>query len=510
MSGYITILGGQWITYAVAILSTAYITRALGPEDYVKFVQMQFIVSIFTTVFSLSIPSAVSRYAAEHIAKGEVQRASGVLKTALNITAITGTIASIIMFLSSKQLAKVIMGNSEATVLIELLAISVGPAVAASPLYSYVYARQKFGVLTLMSVLGFTLWRFSLVVALYLGTGLYGLSIAWMAVSIVLSLVIAIPILRMAGRAEIYPFSKLFSYSMPLFVSSCIGFLSQWADSIILPYFGSMNMLCMTNIAMTLVNVSLVLLNSASTVIFTHFVRIDAIDGREALFETGKRISKLLSFCFVPLGFFFGAISDLLVFLYAGSAFAQASFFIKILSPFMTIGAVFSIIWTNEVTVAGKTKLFLLNTIASLVSYFLLGILLVPWLGETGYILSRILCSILAYPYIWIKTKALIPIRFDFRALLISAFFSIVIIIPASLVQNSTSSYLLSSVTSILGLVCYALIITKTGLLKKDEIRLILRLVFNNIRFYKSSIKQSNQSFVQSINSSNRSEKTVV
>jgi O-antigen/teichoic acid export membrane protein len=266
----------------------------------------------------------------------------------------------------------------------------------------------------------------------------------------------------------------------------------------------------MVNIAGSLTNISLVLINTASTVLFTYFVRIDAIEGRQALVEAGQRISRLLSYCFVPLGFFIGAISYPLVLIYAGSAFTQAALLLKILAPLTATGAILFTIWTDEVTATGKTRLLLLNSIVTLASYLILGILLIPWLGEVGYIFARILCGIVAFPYVWIKTKAIIPMRVDFRALILSALISIVIILPASLVNNSTSSYLLSSVTSTLGLVCYVLIITKIGLLKKDEIRLILKLVFNNIRFYKSSEKQSSQSFVQSINLSNRSEKTVV
>jgi O-antigen/teichoic acid export membrane protein len=263
-------------------------------------------------------------------------------------------------------------------------------------------------------------------------------------------------------------------------------------------------MLSMVNIAGTMTNLALVLINSASTVLFTHFVRIDAIDGREALIEAGQRISRLLFYCFVPLGFFVGAVSDLLVFLYAGSAFAQAASLLRILSPFMTTSAVFFIIWINEVTAIGKTRLLLLNTAFTLVIYSFLGILLIPWLGEIGYLLTKILCNIIAFPYVWTKTKALIPVRVDFRASILSTLVSMVIIVPASLVKHLTLSYLLPSIVSILGLACYAFIVTKTGLLRKNEIRLILRMIANNLRF-QSSEKQNIQTFAQSTNLGSRS-----
>jgi O-antigen/teichoic acid export membrane protein len=500
MSGYIAILGGQWATYAVAMLTTAYITRVLGPNDYAKFIQMQFVYGIFNTVFNLAISSAVSKYAAEHAAKGELSRASGVLRAGLKITLIMGFLASITMLLFSNQLAGIIIGDISTTECIILLSIATGLTVAISPLTSYVYALQKFREYSLISILSFAFWRTSLVVALLLGTGLYGLSFAWMVDSIILSLVIAIPILRMAGRAETYPVTQLFSYSMPLAVSTYLGFLSQWIDSLLLPYVGSMRMLSMVNIAGTMTNLTLVLINSASTVLFTHFVMVDAIDGREALLEAGQRISRLLFYCFVPLGFFVGAVSDLLVFLYAGSAFSQAASLLRILSPFMTTSAVFFIIWTNEVTAVGKTRLLLLNTIVTLASYSILGILLVPWLGEVGYLLSKILCNIVAFPYAWIKTKAIVPVRVDFRALLLSILFSTVIIIPSTIIEASASSYLLTSASSILGFACYALIINKTGLIRKEEAKLILKIIARSLRFQVRNKKLNNKNFSKSSN----------
>ncbi|MGQ9514518.1 MAG: oligosaccharide flippase family protein [Thermoproteota archaeon] len=483
MSGFITILVGQWITYVVAMLSTAYITRALGPVDYAKFIQMQFIVSIFVTIFNLSIPSAVSRYVAEHAAKGEMYRASGALKTGLKITIVTGMVASITMILLSDQLARAIVGDAQAAELVKLLAVSAGLSVAISPLASYIYALQKFREWTLISVLSFAFWRGGLVVALLLGTGLFGLSFAWAVISVVSSLVLAISILPKAGRAEAYPLSQLFSYSIPLIASTLLGFTSQWIDSLLIPYVGSMSMLSIVNIAGSLTNISLVLINTASTVLFTHFVRVDAIDGMEATIEAGQRISRLLSYCFVPLGFLVGATSDLLVLLYAGEAFTQAAFLLKVLAPFMTTGAILLTIWSNEVTATGKTRLLLLNTIMTLVSYPVLGILLVPKLGEVGYLLTRIVCGIIAFPYVWMKTKVLIPVRFDFRALLISALVSAVIIVPATLVETLTLNYLLTSITSVLGFVCYTFIIINFGLLTREEARLILILIVQSIKF---------------------------
>ncbi|MEM2960615.1 MAG: oligosaccharide flippase family protein, partial [Candidatus Bathyarchaeia archaeon] len=460
-----------------------YITRALGPDEYAKFVQMQFLFSTFITVFSLSIPSAVSRYSAEHAAKGEMQRASGVLKTGFKTTIVMGMVASAAMFLFSDQLAGTVIGGSESAGLVKLLAVSAGLSVAISPLSSYIYALQKFREYTLISVVNFAFWRASLVTALILGTGLYGLGFAWMVMSIASSIFLTISILRMAGKAESYPLAKLFSYSMPLVASTYIGFFSQWIDSLLLPYVGSMRMLSMANIAGTLANITLVLINSASTILFTHFVRVDTVDGRDSMLETGQRISRLLSYVFVPLGFFVGAISDLLVLLYAGGDFMQAALFLRVLSPFMTTGAVFSIIWTNEVTAAGKTRILLLNTIVTLASYSILGIFLVPWLGEVGYLLTRILCSIVAFPYVWIKTKAIISVKFDFVSLLLSILISMVIIVPATLFTIITSNYLLTLIISILGVAFYALILISFGLITKDEIRVILRLFIQSLKF---------------------------
>lgn len=484
MGGFISIVGGRWVTYAVAMVTTAYITRILGPDNYAKYVQMLFIFGVFYTVFNLSIPSAVSRYVAEHASKGEMSRASGVLKTGLKTTIVAGIVASTIMILFSNQLATIVIGDSEAANLVKLLAISTGLTVVISPLISYVYGLQKFREYTLISIVSDSFWRGSLLVALLLGTGLYGLSFAWMVVSAVSSLALAILILRIAGKAEKYPLSQLFSYSMPLVASVYLGFLSQWMDSLLLPYFGTMRMLGLTNVAMTLVNTSLVMINSASTVLFTHFIRIDAISGREALIEAGEGISRLLSYCFIPFGFLVGATSDLLVLIYAGEGFSQAALLLKFLSPFVTASTVLFVIWANEVTATGNTRLLLLNTIIALASYFPLVIILIPWLGEAGYVLVRVLNSIIVFPYIWRKTKAKFPIRFDFRALFLSALVSMAIVLPTALVEITTSNHLLTLVTSVLGVGLYIFIVIKSGLLRKDEISLILRLIthyFNEI-----------------------------
>jgi len=405
------------------------------------------------------------------------------LMAGLKVTIMSGIIQAIIILMFSQQLANIIIRDNDAARIVELLAVTACLTVVTSPLSAYVCGLQKFRTTTLISVLGFILLRASFVVALFLGTGLYGLSFAWMVTSIISSLGIAILVLRMAGKGEAYPISQLLAYSMPLFMSTLLGFLWQWIDSPLLPYIGDMNLLVMTNIAMTLTNISLVLINSASTILFTHFVRVDATDGREVLFEAGRNISRLLSYCFIPLGFFVGAISGLLVLLYAGDAFIQAVILLKILSPFMTTYTVIYIIWTNEVTATGKTSLLLMNTIVMLASYLLLSILLVPKLGEVGYLLARVLYGIVVFPYIWRKTKTLIPVRVDFKALLLSVLVSTVIIVPATLVEILSSSYLLSAVTSILGCVCYILIVIKAGLLNKDEIKFLLGLITQSLNF---------------------------
>lgn len=481
VSSFIAVLSGQWSTYAIAMLTTAFITRSLGPQDYAKFIQMQFLCGIFTTI-GLSISSGVTRFVAEYAAKGEMQRAAGVLKTSFRVTVTIGAIISIIMSLFSKPLASIFIGDSNTAGCVEILAISAGLTEAISPFYAYVYGRQKFRALTLISVLTFAFARVGFVLALLLGAGLYGLSLAWLITSILTSFVVVIPVLRMAGRGESFHLSQLLSYSIPLVASVYIAYLSQWLDSVLLPYAGSMSLLAMANIAMSLVNISLVLLNSISTVLFTHLVEIDATQGRETLVNAGYNLSRLLFYCFVPFGFFIGSVSNLLIFLYAGEAFSQASIMLKLLSPFMTAGTVIFIIWYNEVIAIGKTRLLLLNTIVSLTSYIIIGFLFVHVLGVVGYILTRVLNSIIVFPYIWSKTKKVLTIRFDFRALIISALVSMVIITPSSLIGILTSNYLLTTSISIFGLLCYAFIVIKFGLLTKDEIRIILKVVMRSLK----------------------------
>ena len=487
VSSFIAVLSGQWATYAIAVLSTAFITRSLGPEDFAKFIQLQFLLGIFTTI-GLSISSGVTRYVAEYAAKDEMQRAAGVLKTSFKVTAIIGVIISIIMILFSKPLASIFIGDSNKAGCIEILAIAAGLTEAISPFYAYAYGRQKFKVYALLSVMSFAFMRSGVVLALRLGAGLYGLSWAWLIASILTSFTIAIPVLRMAGRGGSFNLSQLLSYSMPLIASVYLAYLLQWVDSILVPHAGSMSLLAMTSIAMSLVNVSLVLLNSISTVLFTHLVEIDVIQGRDALVNAGYNLSRLLFYCFIPFGFFVGSISNLLIFLYAGEAFSQASLMLKLLSPFMTANAVIFIIWYNEVTAIGKTRLLLLNTIVSLTAYLIIGFILVPLLGVVGYILTKVLNGIIIFPYILSRTKKSLIIRFDFRALSMSALVSMIIIAPSILIGNLTSDYLLTTSISLIGLVCYAFIVIKFSLLTKDEVRIILKVVMRSFRLERQMI----------------------
>ena len=398
---------GNFITIAVSGLMFIAIARLLGPSNYGLYTLAVSFYLLIDSVGNLGIGSYFNRYLAEYTDSGKTEKIGQTVISGYIVLLIVGSLLTLLALAISPYFANVLYRSTGiSTLTLRLASIAIFFFIASGSTYSALIGIRKGKLAALVSVVT-NVSEFIIAVGLvYLGYGVDG-ALAGLVLGYVFGVFVGLIALYRSLR-ELIPGALRFhvakelrnalSFSLPLAGKNFLANFTYYAAVLVLGLYVSTAVVGNYGTAIRGVGLLQVVYGNVTTVLLPTFsialARMVKRRGSRASKPRGSEISamydKTIFFSLLislPLVIYIGAMSKPLIFLFLGSKYTLAPFYLTLIAA----GVVMNMIglYTSSLFVAGgyiikALKYELIADILALASLFLL----VPYIGAVGSIIA--------------------------------------------------------------------------------------------------------------------------
>ncbi len=381
---FVTSLAAGGISYFIRLL----LARNLSLEDYGLYYSVFSFVSIFLLFRDLGLSNALVRT----IAKLNVEKKLGEIKTSifavLTIQTISSTIIWLILFFAANYLSVHFFKKEEAEILIKLFFLYIYASIISLLIKNILLGFQMNKVYSLYEPVKNIATLLTIITGLYFikdaSLPLIGYSVGWIA-AIFLAFFI-LKDFKLFKYQLVTPFlraKKLFLFGMPLFLSEVSGKIIENINTLMLTYYAGLEMAGIYQIALPSAMLFMFLSNGISTLILPISSTLWAQKDNKTMSTLIGEIYKATLLLILP--FFVVAIlnSKLLIYYLFGEQFLSATIPLQIL----LLGALFLFISdvNNRIILGfGKSKLIFVITLISAAINIPLNYVLIKELNIVG------------------------------------------------------------------------------------------------------------------------------
>jgi O-antigen/teichoic acid export membrane protein len=356
-------LAGRFVILGASLLVTPYLLGKLGPTQYGVWVLVGSIVA-FGWLLDLGIASAVTKFVAEHAARGEIEVLHRTVSTALWIYAGLG-LAAVLLGMIGGLLIGIVLGlapSERATVgwLTFLMALTVGITIAFSPATAVLRGLQRFDLAN-VAIVGMGLATLiTSVLAVALGAGLLGMVAANTIVTlagqawIVWLVRRTAPELRFDWRDPDREVARrIVGFSGAVFAVQVASRLQFEADGIVVAAVLSVGSVTPYALALRLSGLATIVAGQFTSVIQPVAAQLSAGDdsGRlRTLYITSTRLTLAI---LLPLGVVLSVLAGRILTVWVGSEYAAESGLVAILT---TAAIVDTSLWPAGYILQGMSR----------------------------------------------------------------------------------------------------------------------------------------------------------
>ena len=405
--GTLVIFAGNFLSTAILAVSSIIIARLLGPASYGSYSLVIVIPSIFQLFIGLGVGSAITRYSAYHITRGEGELAKRFSINAMTFLIVFGVVLSALCYLSSGFLAGALLHRAELALLVRYISIVILAQAIFQSSISGLVGWNSMGVASVASILQAVL-RASIAPALVVfGFGVLGALTGYTAGYLLAGVVATVAfyvygLRRAVGGLEnsIHVFyadvKEMVAYGFPIYMGSVLGGLSNYyvtvlvaataANAVVGYYQAANNVTAITSLTSSALTVAL----------FPAFSSLHGIGGDTA--GAFRHATKYVTFLICPIVLFLMAAASPIMTILYGGAFSSAGIYLILLAladlpPI--IGVQVASVYFNGI---GRTRLTLIVGGLGAVVIFVLAPVLgfILDLGVEGIIYATIISAALS------------------------------------------------------------------------------------------------------------------
>ena len=236
-SGKITGTGIKYLTQVI-------IARFLGPDFFGIYALGIVLCQVGETLARMGLQSGTVRYVSIYNSTKDIQRLKGVLKQAIGLPIIGGSILGLVLILLSRPIAEGIFAEPNLTSVLRIFAISIpigaSMNVAASSTTGFKTTKYMVIVTGLLHPISNLFFVFLLCA---IGLGINGAVAAWV-IAAILGLLVSVyfvkkifPMGMWKRIKSVLEVAKLLKFSLPLAFGSFLGFILLWMSTLMLGYF---------------------------------------------------------------------------------------------------------------------------------------------------------------------------------------------------------------------------------------------------------------------------------
>ncbi|MGH7900113.1 MAG: flippase [Thermodesulfobacteriota bacterium] len=213
---------GRIIPLVIAVVTIPYIIRGLGVERF-GILSLAWIILGYFSLFDLGLGRATTKFVAEQLGKGEIEKIPRIIWTSLIIQTTMGVVGGIVLAVITPLLVEKVLRIPlhlvEETILVfHVLSIAIPIVVCSRNLRGVLEAGQRFDLINVIQIpsssLSFLIPAFGIIIGLRLPGIVLVLTISWMVSSFVYLLLClkVFPLLRQGVTIDANLFRPLFSF----------------------------------------------------------------------------------------------------------------------------------------------------------------------------------------------------------------------------------------------------------------------------------------------------------
>ena len=403
-------------------------TNALTPADLGVLSVLSFIAS--TLVLStLALPTALTKFASEHLGRNESQKAASVQRTVTRTVLMLSLIGLIISIVISAPLSQYFWGATENVPLIIMISISTSLMNLITLYRSGLRALRLFGKMAIVTLIYILISRIIGALMALLGLGVSGVLIGYIVGSFAgLTAAIAFVRGKFANPDNRTPIKPLLQFSLPLFLSSLALLILSQADIIILASATSDYALVgVYSIAVRSLHALSVIYQPIMVTIFPIISARFGLQNPKGVSNALKITSRYLSYTIIPSCVLLATVAPTALNVFYGPNYVSGATALSILAISIIILTLFTLV-TTTLTAIGKTKQVLQINLVSAFSAVVLLLSLVPLFGIIGAAITRLVVQAISLMIAAYILKRCVSVQLDREALWKSAIASIITI----------------------------------------------------------------------------------
>ena len=406
---------GTFVALLLGFIIRIIIARYGSEADYGIYSLAIVIVTFATTLVSLGLPEGTARYIAYFRGKGESIKVRGVISVSLQLTAAASVIISIALFFSAEYIASNIFHTPDLTLALKIFAIGV-PFFAIINILVSVF--RGFAKMEPQAYFQYVLFNF-LFLLLILVLALFHLPFASLFYTYVIALILTFialliyaikklspPMLFSREQSNIGVTKELLFFSLPLLVTALLSMIVLLADTLLLGYFKTSEVVGLYNAARPMaqfVSEPLALMALIYTPVATGLYSQNLITElrRNYVVSTKWIISLTLPF-FLILFLFPEAVLNL----FFGSNYMAAAPALRILSLGFIISNLFG---PNQsvLLAVGEARFIMWTALTGAITSVVLNVILIPPFSIVGAAIALVVSVILVKIVIAVKAYLL-------------------------------------------------------------------------------------------------------
>lgn len=451
----------------------AILAKTLGVTDYGIWSLILVSISLLQPILILGLDSSLLRF---HSSENKKQIVEGLI-TGFIVVLVTGTIASILLFLFSDSLSVFLFKNHSAIKLIKislpLLVLTSLNTLALGSFRIFGLIKRYAGVLLFQTFLEISLVG----IIVFSGYGLIGALSALIISSIIILLLQLFLIFSYAGLVS-PNFNKIksyFKYGLPLVPTTIFAFVIASSDRYVIGYFMGAGSVGKYSAAYGL---GTVILMFSSYLIYILRPTIYKLYDREKIEDVKKLLShstKYLLMISIPAAFGLSILSRQILLLVTTPEFVSISSFVIPLITFSTVLYGVELNFGTILRIYKKTKIFpLLSGMIALLNLGL-NVLIVPYLGILGAAMTTLLSYFIMMVIMYHISKKFLVFDLNLKFITKCTIASIIMIMIIWLINPA--GFLYTIITILIGIAVYFSILFLLKGLSKKEIKKLLSLV---------------------------------
>lgn len=455
--------------------------RILSQEEVGLTVMLGMILALVLILNSFSLPKAITKYVAENMGKRKLGVVSGLYKRSIQLSLGLGGISVVVFLLFYPVLFLYLPHIGLLPQLAILLSIDILISTSSGFLGSLLYGLQKFKEMTVIGTVSNVLRVSSIVVLLYLGHGVPGVVAGWIIgdlIGMTLYFFSTRKVVKaFTGEDEGVTTSKLFKYSMPLYGTSILDYLSTYIDRFLLLGLLGLSQLAIYSVAVTVSSFLVMISYPVSYVLFPVFSELYGKNDNKSLQIASLKATRYVSLIFVPMAVGLATVSYPVINIFTGAGYADATFPLAILCLTMSFTQV-GVAIPPLLLALERTRIFLNEKILGIAVNTIMVLMLTPLIGIKGAALGRAGLFIvgLGYPvYVLIRSHSFYVDKEAFTKAWIGSLMMAIIVLIAQSYLFFDSKFILLYV--LLGFVVYITTIRWLKLISYEDLLFIKRLL---------------------------------